>query len=278
MSGQQSLPVRLIARSGLAALTRSILLKNQRIVLGFHGVTPRRYPDIPRPVQPSLSVAELETITLWLKKRFAFINPQQLLQGTNPGILLTFDDGLASNYHHALPLLEKYDIPAIFFVTVQHVRDPKDWLSFNRQMALTHWESESAVPEDLQREFFDGLSEQELRAAASHPLITIGGHTLTHPHLPDCHDAQLEAELVESKRALEEIIDQPVDLFAYPYGDYDRRVAEVAQTAGYEAAFAVKPIKVGLPRFEIPRIDLYWSDSAYLDLKLSGLLQAPARF
>jgi len=32
-------------------------------------------------------------------------------------VLLTFDDGLKNNFSHAFPLLKKYNIPAVFFVT-----------------------------------------------------------------------------------------------------------------------------------------------------------------
>ena len=48
-------------------------------------------------------------------------------------ICLTFDDGFANNYTHALPLLSKYGVPAAFFVTgIREVGYPflwNDWLS-----------------------------------------------------------------------------------------------------------------------------------------------------
>ena len=38
-----------------------------------------------------------------------------------PSILITFDDGYADNYLTAKPLLEKYDLPATFFISSKNI-------------------------------------------------------------------------------------------------------------------------------------------------------------
>lgn len=71
----------------------------------------------------------------------------------------------------------------------------------------------------------------------------IGSHTVTHAILArEDHEAQL-AELVESRRALEEGLGQTVDLLAYPNGndgDYDERTMAFAERAGYRAAITTR--------------------------------------
>ena len=47
------------------------------------------------------------------------------------GIVLTFDDGYADNYTKALPLLEKYNIPATFFITTENI-DTKEEFWWDR--------------------------------------------------------------------------------------------------------------------------------------------------
>jgi peptidoglycan/xylan/chitin deacetylase (PgdA/CDA1 family) len=274
---RQNLITRLISKSGLAALFRAATVGRGRFVLAFHGITAVRPVDVPRTIQPSMSVDEFRSVLGWLRQRFKFLTPAEFFQADQRGVLLTLDDGFASNFTNALPLLCDFDAPAIFFVSVQHVVNPRDWLPASRERALRHWPSVDAVPDDLAAQFWDGMTQDQVREAARHPLITIGSHTIGHPHLPRYDDASLAEEMTGSKRMLEEITGQTVDLFAYPYADYDRRSAEAARSAGYRAAFAVDPIPVGLPAYEIPRIDLYWTDPAYLDVKLSGLFRRPIK-
>jgi peptidoglycan/xylan/chitin deacetylase (PgdA/CDA1 family) len=80
-------------------------------------------------------------------------------------------------------------------------------------------------------------------------------------------------EVAGSKNILETITRKRVEWFAYPTGNYDRRVAQAVQDAGYRAAFAVDALGIAPAQYEIPRLGLYASDPAYLSLKLSGLYQ-----
>lgn len=207
----------------------------------------------------------------WLSAHFQFIDPQVFLSGDQAGVLLTFDDGFANNATNVLPLLEQYQAPAVFFITTQHVRDPEDWLPATRRMARLGWGQEGSIPTEIAADFYAGMTETQLKDVARSQWVTIGSHTISHPHLSQLEPTRVRTELIESRRYLQEVTAQAVDLFAYPTGDYNRAVAEAVRECGYRAGFAMDPLPVGLPRFEIPRVGIYASHPAYLSLKLSGL-------
>jgi peptidoglycan/xylan/chitin deacetylase (PgdA/CDA1 family) len=58
----------------------------------------------------------------------------------------------------------------------------------------------------------------ELRELASDRLVTIGGHTVTHPSLRDLEEDQALAEIGDGRQRLEAELDIAVSHFAYPYG------------------------------------------------------------
>ena len=264
----------LIRRLGLGRLARSVLTRRGAFVVELHGVASRPYPELPERLRPLTTTNDLREILHWLADHFAFLTPDQLLETEARGVLLTFDDGFANNVTNALPILEEVGAPAVFFVTTQHVVDPGDWLpSVREALQGLPAEPSPAVAADLYR----GMSADELRRCAAHPLVTIGAHSLSHTRLPECDDSRLEAEVAGSQRILQGLTGNQVDLFAYPYGDYDRRTLEIVKGSGFRAAFAEDAKGLGEPRFEIPRIGIYSARAAYLSLKLSGLHRRPLR-
>jgi len=270
----------LIGRFGLATLARQVLVREGRFALCFHGVSSRRYPSIPKDLQPHHSAAEFLQVMTWLSKHFSFLSVEEYLDTSKPGVLLTFDDGHANNLINILPILTIFQAQGLFFVSTQHVHAPRDWLSFTRKHLQSNWVDEFAVPDDFSHDCYDGLSENQLADLGQSSWAVIGAHTVSHPLLSTCSSEQIFSELTESRQYLQKVSGQDVDYFAYPYGNYNRMVAEIVKDVGYRAAFVVDPLPIGMPAYEIPRVGIYAANAEYLDVKLSGLhrraLRGPA--
>ncbi|MFJ3054887.1 polysaccharide deacetylase family protein [Herbaspirillum sp. NPDC087042] len=89
--------------------------------------------------------------------------------------------------------------------------------------------------------------------------VEIGGHTVTHPILSRLADEQASHEIVDNKRALEQLVGRPLQLFAYPNGkpgfDFDQRHVAMVREAGYIAAFTTASGSAGPEHehYQIPR-------------------------
>jgi peptidoglycan/xylan/chitin deacetylase (PgdA/CDA1 family) len=100
---------------------------------------------------------------------------------------------------------------------------------------------------------------REMLVTLSKEGIEIGGHTISHPILTKLDDELAQHEIVQNKKTLEDIIGKPLRLFAYPNGkigkDFDERHMDMAQKAGYVAAFstAVGSATAKTHLFKIPR-------------------------
>ncbi|MEZ5525867.1 MAG: polysaccharide deacetylase family protein [Pseudomonadales bacterium] len=89
--------------------------------------------------------------------------------------------------------------------------------------------------------------------------MTIGGHTHEHPILARLQPEQAAWQIQQNKELLENIIDEPIDLFAYPNGkpgvDYCQEHLQMVRDAGYRAAMSTSPGTAGKQAdlFQIPR-------------------------
>lgn len=96
---------------------------------------------------------------------------------------------------------------------------------------------------------------------------TIGSHTATHANLAKADEEELEQEIVDSKKMLEQKVGVKVDYFAYPNGVFSNKAIEFVKKAGYKAACSVLPgvITRKTNRWLLPRTIVNKEDSVAKD-------------
>jgi peptidoglycan/xylan/chitin deacetylase (PgdA/CDA1 family) len=105
--------------------------------------------------------------------------------------------------------------------------------------------------------------------------IQIGAHTVTHPILACLTSDEARDEIVRGKRELEEIIQEPVTLFAYPNGrpnrDYNAETVALVREAGFDAAVTTTwgAATSQADPFQIPRFTPWDRDSLRFRLRLA---------
>ncbi|MBD3371945.1 MAG: polysaccharide deacetylase family protein [Candidatus Coatesbacteria bacterium] len=143
------------------------------------------------------------------------------LQSSRRGVVLTFDDGYESLYHHALPLLREFASPATVFLVTGYSGKANDW------------------DQALARGAFRHLSWEQAREMAADGLVRFGSHGVSHRDLTALPDDELERELVESREAIARELGYLPECFCYPFGRHDARVREALRRAGYHYGIAV---------------------------------------
>lgn len=123
---------------------------------------------------------------------------------SSPWIVLTFDDGDASNYDQAFPILEASGFGATFFVTVGRIGEA----------GFLSWEQ-------IRRLHESGME--------------IGSHTMTHRAPVLLSDADLLYEVGESKQRLEDRLGAEVTSISSPTGFFNPRMRAIAREVGYRA-------------------------------------------
>jgi peptidoglycan/xylan/chitin deacetylase (PgdA/CDA1 family) len=134
---------------------------------------------------------------------------------------------------------------------------------------LVAWAGETQAPALHAR-----LSDEEILRLSRSPLISIGGHTVTHTSLAILSAAEQEDEISANKAHLESITGRRVTAFAYPFGDIGTATLGAVRASGYRCACSVSvgagtaaadPLR--LPRCQVPDVggDAFgeWLDAAW---------------
>jgi peptidoglycan/xylan/chitin deacetylase (PgdA/CDA1 family) len=133
-------------------------------------------------------------------------------------ISLTFDDGLRCQFEEAVPILDRFGIPATFFLTANQDLTHESWDHRGEWWKIDWREDDIAT---LKKLINDGHE--------------IGSHGLTH-----CEQkmrADPLAEAFKSKELIEGWLDTNVTSFCYPYYSWlQAHLADAVRNAGYEQA------------------------------------------
>lgn len=140
---------------------------------------------MPRPVPVIISAVFL-IITVGFSPTFSSIHAS--LVTNNKVVIINFDDGFKTQFTHAKPILDKYGFKASFYVVCNYVDNKKGYMT---------WEE----IETLNKEGHD-----------------IGSHTMNHIHLGNLSKKDIEYEVGQSKKCLE---DHGIETtsFAFPFND-----------------------------------------------------------
>ncbi|BEP01417.1 polysaccharide deacetylase family protein [Fusobacterium nucleatum] len=124
-------------------------------------------------------------------------------------IILTFDDGYKDNYDLAFPILKEFNFKATIFLMGS--------LTYNE------WD----VKAGGERKF--SLMSVEMIKEMQDYGIEFGAHTFNHPKINTLSNEEIEHQIVDVKKPLEEKIGKEIITFAYPYGilnDYAKEMAK----------------------------------------------------
>jgi len=92
---------------------------NKATIVCFHNIS-----DEPNRAYPPLKIKEFEKLIYYIYKNYRVIKLSQINQtqeSSKPKIVLTFDDGYKDFIENALPILKRYELPAIQSIVVDSV-------------------------------------------------------------------------------------------------------------------------------------------------------------
>jgi peptidoglycan/xylan/chitin deacetylase (PgdA/CDA1 family) len=217
------------------------------LVLCYHAVSPTWNATIS--VTPDTLERQLSRLvrTGWRGATFtdAVLNPP-----APKTVAVTFDDGFASVFEFAEPILTRLGLPGTVFV-------PTAFMTKRQHLSWQGIEAWLGSPDEDE---LCCMTWEEVGQLADRGW-EIGSHTRSHPHLTTLSDPELREEMRGSFEQCSMHLGRPCRSIAYPYGDVDVRVAAFAKEAGYQTGACLAHSLVCLGAHLWPRIGVWRDDS-----------------
>jgi peptidoglycan/xylan/chitin deacetylase (PgdA/CDA1 family) len=204
-------------------------------IFNYHRIAPL-VPGIPKPtinvtpLQLRQHLAGLQDRGYVIRSLSEMLRHHRLGLSVPPRtVVLTFDDGFASVYTQAWPILQEFNAPATVFLCTAY-------LGSNVPFPFDGWGD--AYRDRAPAESWRPLRVEECREMLASGLVELGAHTHTHQDFrthPDefASDLRTNLDLLDSHFGLRQV---PL---AFPYGAYDDALLEVARREGVTCALTV---------------------------------------
>ncbi|ESU26238.1 putative xylanase/chitin deacetylase [Flavobacterium limnosediminis JC2902] len=167
-------------------------------------------------------------------------------QVAKKSIVITFDDVTENQLLYAVPLLEKYNLKATFFIPFAYVGKSDEWNKGSEKI----------------------MNFEQLRNLPD--TIELGLHSYSHKKYATLSEAEINADFEKCYKSIEENNLKVYSAVAYPYGDYPKNEPGKSK---FKTVLSRNDIKMGLRignkinkfpfknPFEIMRIDIKGEDS-----------------
>ena len=157
-----------------------------------------------------------ENIKALLEDGYTFISFQELNDANNgkislpeKPILVTFDDGYASNYEYIFSILKKYNVKVSIFVVTDKIGKEVDGKKY--------------------------LSWEQCREMQDSGLVEIFNHSKRHVFYDKLPVRQIRDDVIESYKIIEEKLgSKNLKVFAYPYGAYTKETVWTLKLNGMD--------------------------------------------
>ena len=150
---------------------------------------------------------------------------ESILRGGFDGprhVVVTFDDACRDFLSGALPVLTRFGVAATIFVPTRFIGGENKW--------------DVQEPGSPRRTVMDARSLRDLRETG---LVDIGAHSVDHVSMAALPMVEMRRQAEQSRARLEELLNDRVEMFAYPYGqldDFSSTTTGVLRDIGYRIA------------------------------------------
>lgn len=173
-------------------------------------------------------------------------------------VMITFDDGWLDNWLYAYPILKKYGLKAVIFITTSLITQNKKRSLDNNNLLFDHKDCLEKIKTGKSSEIM--LSWDEIEEMENSGIIDIQSHSHTHQRWDKIFNNLEELkefifnDLKTSKDTIEKRLNKICHALCWPWGIYDENYINLAKEVGFNLCFTTEkgtnPINVDLYRIK----------------------------